>query len=96
MTSTQAPRRTVFRTIAQTLYYEWPASDSTPLYDRCSLGALTNNIRTIAAVWFGYDAYESVKRFFGGSHERILNSPLQHLGDPDPTSVSRHTSVNDW
>ena len=96
MTSTQASRHIVFRTIAQTSYYEWIASDSTPLYDRCFLRVLTNNIRTIAAVWFGYDAHESVERFLGGTHERILNPPLQHLGDPDPTSVSRHTSVNDW
>lgn len=63
MAPTQASRRTVFQAIAQTTYYEWPAYDSTPLYDRSSLGGLEEDIRTVAAVWFDHDAHESVEEF---------------------------------
>lgn len=52
----------MFRTIAQTSNYEWPAYDSTPLYDRSSLGGLKADIRTVAASWFDQDAHESVER----------------------------------
>ena len=61
--STRDSRRTVFRTIAETTYSEWPAYDSTPLYDRSSLSALETDIQTIAQTWFDYDAHESVKKF---------------------------------
>jgi hypothetical protein len=63
MPPTRDSRRTVFRTIAQTTYYEWPAYDSTPLYDRDSLDGLEEDIRTIAEVWFDHDAHESVEWF---------------------------------
>jgi IS4 transposase len=63
MTSTQSLRRAVFRTVAQTSYYEWPVYDSTPLYDRSSLSALEEDVRTIAKVWFDHDAHESVEHF---------------------------------
>ena len=53
----------VFREIATTSYYEWPAYDSTPLYDRSSLGGLEEDIRTVARVWFKHDAHESVEGF---------------------------------
>jgi IS4 transposase len=63
MLPTRTSRRTVFRTIAQTSYYEWPAYDSTPLYDRSSLGGLEEDIRTVARVWFNHDAHESIEHF---------------------------------
>ncbi len=53
----------VFRTIAMTSYREWPAYDLTPLYDRSSLGALEEDVRTVAKVWFEHDAHKSVERF---------------------------------
>lgn len=63
MAPTQASRRTVFQTIAQTSYCEWPAYDSTPLYDRSSLGGLEEDIRTVVAVWFDHNAHESIEEF---------------------------------
>ena len=60
---TQESRREVFRTIAVTSYREWPAYDSTPLYDWSSLSGLEEDIRTIAKVWFKHDAHESVQWF---------------------------------
>lgn len=63
MTSTHASRRDVFSTITQTSYYDWPAYDSTPLYDRSSLNGLKADIRTVATVWFDHGAHESVDRF---------------------------------
>lgn len=61
--ATHAIQRTVFRTIGQTLYAQWPAYDSTPLYDRSVLGGLDEDIRTVAAVWFDHDAHESIEEF---------------------------------
>jgi IS4 transposase len=63
MPSTQTSRRSVFRTIAQATYSEWPAYTSTPLYDQRSLDGLEADIRTVAAVWFEHDAHESVEEF---------------------------------
>jgi len=45
MTSTQASRRAVFRRIAYTFYYDWPAYTATPLYDRHSLCGLEEGDR---------------------------------------------------
>lgn len=53
----------MFQTIATTPYHCCPAYDLTPLYDRNSLGALAEDIRTLAAVWFTYEADESVDGF---------------------------------
>lgn len=63
MSPTQVSRRKVFRTIAAKSYYDWPVYDSTPLYDESSLGALEEDIRTVAKVWFEHDAHESVEHF---------------------------------
>ena len=63
MPPTQASQREVFRGIASTLYRKWPAYDSTPLYDRNSLGGLEEDVRTVAEVWFEHDAHESVESF---------------------------------
>jgi hypothetical protein len=63
MAPTQASRRKVFRTIAAAPYSRWPVYDTTPLYDRSSLGAIEEDIRTVARVWFDHDAHESVEHF---------------------------------
>lgn len=59
----QTSRRAVFRQIAETSYYDWPAYDATPLYDRSSLGGLEKDIRTVARVWFDHHTHESVEDF---------------------------------
>jgi IS4 transposase len=56
-------RREVFQRITATSYHKWPAYDSTPLYDRSSLGGLEEDIRTVARVWFEHDVHESVDEF---------------------------------
>ena len=58
-----ASQREVFQEIAATSYQEWPTYDSTPLYDRSSLGGLEEDVRTVARVWFKHDAHESVADF---------------------------------
>lgn len=63
MPSTQVSRRTIFRTIAQTPYSEWPVYNSSPLYDQSSLDGLEADIRTVAPVWFDHDTHESVEEF---------------------------------
>jgi len=63
MAPTQGSRRAVFRTIARTSYYEWPAYDSTPLYDRSSLDGFEADVRTVSEVWFDHKAHELVERF---------------------------------
>jgi IS4 transposase len=63
MVPTQASRRKIFRTIAAAPYSRWPAYDTTPLYDRRSLRALKEDVRTVARVWFDHDAHESVEGF---------------------------------
>lgn len=72
MGSTPASRRDIFRTIATTSHHEWPAYDTTPLYDRSSLSALQEDIRTVAAVWFAHRAHNSVD-------EHICGHPLQYV-----------------
>ena len=56
-------RRTVFRRIAQQSYAEWPAYDSTPLYDRSSLAGLKEDIWTVASTWFDHEDQHSVDEF---------------------------------
>jgi len=56
-------QRSVFRRIAQQSYAEWPAYDSTPLYDRGSLAGLKEDIRTVASTWFNHQAHHSVDEF---------------------------------
>ncbi|WP_160135776.1 transposase [Halococcus salsus] len=63
MPPTQASRREVFRGIATSSYREWPAYNSTPLYNRSSLEGLEEDIRTVTRVWFEHDAHESVESF---------------------------------
>jgi len=56
-------QRTVFRRIAQQSFVEWPAYDSTPLYDQSSLAALEEDIRTVASTWFDHEDHHSVAEF---------------------------------
>ncbi|MFA9518435.1 transposase [Halopenitus sp. H-Gu1] len=56
-------RRDVFRRIAQRPHVDWPAYDSTPLYDQSSLTALTEDIRTVSGIWFEHSAHNSVEGF---------------------------------
>ncbi len=55
--------RTVFRRIAQRQYSEWPAYNSTPLYDRTSLAGLESDIRTVSETWFDHDSHDSIEEF---------------------------------
>ncbi|ELY63021.1 transposase [Natronococcus jeotgali] len=71
MASTQASRRDVFRAVATDSYREWPAYDTTGLYDRSSLGALEEDIQTVASAWFAHEAHNSVDEF-------ICELPLQY------------------
>ena len=72
MTSTQASRRDVFRQIARQSTLDWPSYDSTPFYDRESLGGVEQGVRTVAAVWFDHDAHESVDEF-------VCHLPLAYI-----------------
>lgn len=63
MTTTPSTRRAVFRRIAQTSFYAWPAYTDTPLYDRSSTGGLAEDVHVLASVWFDHDVHESVEAF---------------------------------
>jgi len=58
-----ASRRSVFRTIAQRSYSEWPAYASSPLYDRSSLDALAADVRVVSTAWFTHENHESITEF---------------------------------
>ncbi|WP_136718258.1 transposase [Halorientalis salina] len=64
--------RTVFRQIAQRSHAEYPAYDSTPLYDRTSLAGLESDIRVVSETWFKHDAHESVEHF-------VRSLPLEYF-----------------
>lgn len=61
--STPESYRTVFRRFTQRPYVEWPAYDSTPLYDRTSLAGLESDVRVVAETWFDHDSHNSVEEF---------------------------------
>src|SRR6056297_2711316 len=72
MAPTESSCRAIFRAVAQTPHHEWPAYDSTPLYDRSSLAALKEDIHTVAREWFDHDAHESVDQF-------VCHYPLEYV-----------------
>ena len=72
MPSSRTSRRDVFRTIAAVSYCEWPAYQSTPLYDRSSLPALKSDIRVVAQTWFKHDDHTSVEQF-------VCSLPLEYF-----------------
>jgi len=55
--------RTTFRRITQRQYSEWPAYNSTLLYDRTSLAGLESDIRTVSETWFDHDSHDSIEEF---------------------------------
>ena len=63
MSSSHGSRRTIFRQISRRSHIEWPAYDSTPLYDRTSLAGLESDVRTVSERWFRHDAHDSVDEF---------------------------------
>lgn len=73
MPATSTSRRDVFRTIVTTSYQKWPAYDSTPLYNRSSLGGLEEDIRAVTSVWFDHEAHDSL-------NECICSVPLAYVG----------------
>ncbi len=83
MGSTRSSRRDVFRSIATTSHFHWPAYDSTPLYNRGSLDALEEDIRTIATVWFSHKTHDSVDDFIGEIPLQYVNfSAHDRYSDP--------------
>jgi IS4 transposase len=56
-------RRTVFRQVARRSHAEWPAYDSTPLYDRTSLAGLESDVRIVSGAWFTHHKHISVEQF---------------------------------
>ncbi|TKX43728.1 transposase [Halorubrum sp. ARQ200] len=61
MVADHESRRTVFQRIAQQPYVEWPAYDSTPLYDRTSIAGLESDIRVVSGVWFTHPDHNSLE-----------------------------------
>ncbi len=53
----------VFRQIAQQPYVDWPAYESSSLFDRSSLPALESDIRVVAEAWFNHNEYEAIEPF---------------------------------
>ena len=84
MSSTLSSKREVFPEIATTSYYNWPAYDTTPLHDSTSLGALDEDIRTVASVWFSHGSHNSVD-------ELICDLPLQYVDFTDHDRYSSST-----
>ncbi len=62
MVATRESRRSVFPRIARQ-HVEWPAYDSTPLYDRSSLGGLESDVRVVSGVWFTHLNHNSLEQF---------------------------------
>ena len=88
MSSSHRSRRTVFRRIARHSHIEWPAYDSTPLYDRTSTAGLESDVRTVSEWWFRHDAHESVDEFVCSvpltyfrfeTHDRYAGSTSYHM-----------------
>ncbi|SDY56174.1 transposase [Halobellus clavatus] len=73
MAPTSVSRRDVFRAIATTEYLDWPAYDSTPLYDQSSLTAFTEDFRNVSRIWFEHNAHDSVEGF-------VCQYPLSYVG----------------
>ena len=73
MAPTSVSRRDVFRLIATTVYLDWPAYDSTPLYNQSSLTALIEVFRIVSGIWFEHNTHDSVEGF-------VCQSPLSYVG----------------
>ncbi len=53
----------MFRRIARRQHIEWPKYNSTPLYDRTSLGGLESDVRVVSSVWFTHPDHDSIEEF---------------------------------
>ncbi|ERG93820.1 transposase, partial [Haloquadratum walsbyi] len=62
MPPTQQSAQTIFRRIARQSYTEWPAYDSTPLYDRTSLAGLEDDVSVVPDAWFEHDEHNSLEQ----------------------------------
>ncbi len=60
---TRESRRSVFRQIVKQSYVDWPAYESTPLFDRRSLPALESDVRVVAEARFNQDEHEAIESF---------------------------------
>jgi hypothetical protein len=87
MTASQSSRREVFRELAESDSDAWPAYESTALYDRSSLGALEEDVRTVAGVWFDHDAHESLAEF-------VCQLPLAHVEFDPHDQYDSHTTFD--
>ncbi|QKY22126.1 transposase (plasmid) [Halolamina sp. CBA1230] len=63
MVATRESRCSVFRRIAHKQHVEWPAYDSTPLYDRTSLAGLESDVQVVSSVWFTHPDHDSLEQF---------------------------------
>lgn len=63
MVATYESQRSVFRRIAHQRHVEWPAYNSTPLYDRTSLSGLESDVRVVSGIWFAHHNHNSVEQF---------------------------------
>ena len=63
MTGTSESQRSVFGRIARRQHIEWPIYNSTPLYDRTSLGGLESDVRVVSNVWFTHPDHDSIEEF---------------------------------
>lgn len=63
MAPTRESSRAVLRQIAQRSSANWPAYDSTPLFDRSSLPALESDVRVVTEPWFNQDEHTAVEPF---------------------------------
>ena len=63
MVATYESQRSVFQRIARRQHVDWPAYESTPLYDQSSLTALTEDFRIVSGIWFEHSAHDSVEAF---------------------------------
>jgi len=63
VTGTSESQRSVFGRIARRQHIEWPIYNSTPLYDRTSLGGLESDVRVVSSVWFTHPDHDSIEEF---------------------------------
>ena len=63
VTTSRESRCIVFRQIARQPHFAWPVYDTTPLYDRTSLGGLESDVRTVSEAWFDHESHHSVEEF---------------------------------
>ena len=63
MAATLGSKRTVFRSIADRSYSQWPVYRDFPAYDRANLAGLREDVRTVADHWFRHDQHDDIDEF---------------------------------